>query len=111
MVGVLDARQERPLRFGQLGFDIGNIFTGHSMEFTADEVSGEAKAEERTKQGSDLAVIDLAPKEFQFALDALADNGSFVGVLGGFFERGFDVLVWNASGAEFAGHAVLALFA
>jgi hypothetical protein len=61
--------------------------------------------------GGDFFVVELAAEKLEFAVDALADHGGFVGVGGGFFYGGFDVLVGDAAGAEFASYAVFALVA
>ena len=52
-----------------------------------------------------------ATEESEFAVDALADHGGFVGVGGGFFYGGFDVAVGDTAGAKLAGNAIFALVA
>lgn len=95
------------------------------MEFMADDVGGETGAKEATVEGRELSFVEVgalpahlkvaatvasgAAEGAQLALDALADDGGFVGVLGSLFEGGFDVAVRDAAGAEVACHTKLAL--
>src|SRR5207302_8996683 len=65
--------------------------------FLVDELSGAGVSGGRAAEGA------------QLALDALADKRSFVGLLGGFFESGFDVAVGDAAGAQVACDAECAL--
>ena len=48
---------------------------------------------------------------FEFALDAQADGGALGVIVAGFVERGVDVAVGDAAGAEVSGDAVFALAA
>jgi hypothetical protein len=89
---------------------VGEVFAGEGFEFAADDVGGKTGAEQAAVEGSQFAVVDFTAEGTQLALDALSDDGGLVGVLGGFFEGGFDVAVGNATGAEVACHTKLALF-
>jgi hypothetical protein len=91
--------------------NFGDVFLGEGFEFAADEVGGEAGAEEGRVEGNAFTVVDFAAKRPKFSLYSLADDGGLVALLGGFGECRVDVTVGNAAGAEFAGDAELALFA
>src|SRR6266571_3014208 len=99
------------------GLNFGEVLAaGQGVEFAADYVGGEADAEKTAVDGGHLPFVDLlacigAAERAQLALDALADDGGFVGFLGGFFEGGFNVAVGDAAGAEVAGHAEFPLLA
>src|SRR5690242_939255 len=102
-------RLEQPLL--RLGVSVWNVFAGEEFEFAADDVGGEAGAEKAAVEGGELAIVDFAAEGPQLTLDALADDGGFVGAFGGFFESGLDVAVRDAASAEVAGDAELALLA
>ena len=89
----------------------GEAFAGERAEFAADNVGGEAGAEEAAVDGGHFLFIDFAAVGTELAFDPLADRDRFVGMLGDFFEGGFDVAVGNAPGAEVAGDTELSLFA
>ena len=97
---------------GGIGFrDIG---AGQGAQLAADDVSREAGAEEGAVERGDFVVGDLficvgAAEEFEFALDAIANNGGFVGLCGGFFEGGVDVAVRDAASAQVPRDPVFAL--
>ena len=93
----------------RFGLCVRNVFTGEGFELAADQVGGEAGAQEAPVEPSELAIIDFAAGGAQLALDALADEGGFVGLLRGFFEGGFNVAVGDAAGAKVACNTKLAL--
>jgi len=95
--------------FGRV--DFGEFFAGDGFDFAADKVGGEAGAEEAAVEGGEFLIAYFATEGTEFALDALTDDGGFVGFGGGFGEGGLDVLVGYAAGAEVAGDAEFALFA
>jgi len=95
--------------FGRV--DFGEFFAGDGFEFAADEVRGEAGAEEAAVEGGEFFFADFAFERAKFALDALADDGGSVGFVGGFRQGGLDMFIGDAAGAEIAGYAELALFA
>src|SRR5207302_1681216 len=92
-------------------FCFGNIFAGEVFEFAADDVGGETGAEEAAVEGSKFFVVDFAVERAQLALDALANQGGFVGHLRDFFESGFDVAVRDAPRTQVPCDTKLALFA
>src|SRR5438046_3876538 len=68
-------------------FYVRNVFAKSGFEFAADDVGGEAGAKEAAVEGGQLALVDFAAIRAQLTLDALSDDASLVGVLGGFFEE------------------------
>src|ERR1051325_1389493 len=78
--------------------NIGNVFAKSGFEFAADDVGGEAGAEEAAVEGGEFLFIEFAAEGAQFAVDALADDCGLVGVLSRFFEGGFDVTVGDSAG-------------
>lgn len=108
----MTARAEAALKilFG-VGIDFGNIFPRRVTQFATDDVCGEAGAEEAAIERGELLVVDFAAEGAEFSRDALADERSFVGLLGGFFDGSFDVAVRDAAGPEVARDAELALLA
>src|SRR6266705_4545124 len=90
---------------------LGDVFFGYGAEFAADEVGGEAGAEEGAVERGDFAVVNFAAEKLHLPFDALADERSFVRFLGYFVQGGFDVAIRDAAGAEVAGDAEFALLA
>src|SRR2546425_3283084 len=98
------------------GGELGEVFFGGGAEFAADDVGGEAGAEQAAIDGGELAVVNRlvrmgAAKRFQFAVNALADHLTFVFFLKNFLKSRFDVAVGNAAAAEVAGDAEFSLAA
>lgn len=98
------------------GVDFREVVVGKVAEFSADGVGGETGAEEGTVERGDFAVVDLftclgAAEKLELAIDALADDGGFVGVARGGFEGRSDVAIRDAAGTQLAGDAKFALFA
>jgi len=94
---------------GRFGF--GDFGAGEGVELAADDVGGEAGAEQAAIEGGDFVVGDFAAGEAEFAFDALADERGFVVFLGVFVECSFDVFIGDAAGAEVAGDAEATLAA
>jgi hypothetical protein len=80
----------------------GEIAGGDAAEFGADDIGGEAGAKKRAVEGSELALIERAADMREAALEARADERGFVRFGEDGVERGFDVAVGNAAGAQFA---------
>ena len=97
--------------FIRLGFWLRDFFARQGFELAADDVGGKAGAEEAAVHRGDFVFGNLAAEGAEFAFEALADDGGFVGIFGGLGEGGFDVAVGDAAGAEVAGDAEFALAA
>src|ERR1700683_1998305 len=78
---------------------VGKGAAGDAAEFGADDVCGKTGAEEAAVQRSDFALVERAADMSEFALDAGADRGGFVGFGEHGVERGVDVGVVHAAGA------------
>ena len=90
---------------------VGDVCSGGGAKFGADEVGGKAGAKKTAVEGRDFALVERAAAPFQVARETLADERGFVGVGKDGVERGVDMLVGNATGAEFAGDAEASLAA
>jgi len=85
--------------------NIGEIAARDRAEFGADYIGGKAGREQAAIEGGEFAPVERAAEAGEAALEAGADEGGFVGFGEDGVERGFDVGVGDAAGAEFAGDA------
>ena len=89
---------------------VGNVSVGHGLEFAADDGGGESRAVEAAVERGELLFVDFAPIGAQLALDALPDQGGFVGLLRDLFQSCLDVAVGNTASTQLARHAKFSLF-
>src|ERR1700680_2840854 len=95
--------------FGEL--DFGNVFAGGGAQFAADEVGGEAEAQQAAEERGHFFVVNFAASQAQFALDALANCCGFIGLFAGVFKGGGDVTIRHASRTQVTRYPELSLFA
>jgi hypothetical protein len=91
--------------------EIGKVAVGDAVKFFADDVGGEAGAEEGAVEGGEFFLVDGAAKVGEAALEAGADESGFVGVGEDGGEGGVDVNVGDAATAEFTSDAETSLAA
>lgn len=109
-------RGGRPYKGTSFRVDVRNIFFYYGFQFAAHDVGGKTGSQQTSINRGHFLFVDLffcigAAVGAEFAFDALADHCALVVGLCGFFQRGFDVFVWDAAGAEVAGYAEFSLFA
>jgi len=90
---------------------VGEVAVGDALELGANDVRREARGEEAAIERRELALVELAAKVREPALEAGADERGFVGLGENGIECGFDVAVGHAAAAEVASDAVASLTA
>jgi hypothetical protein len=83
----------------------------YCFQFAADYVGGKTRAQEAAIHRRDFVFVNFAAEGSEFPPEALADNRSFVSFLGRLRESGFDVAVWDSSGAQVARNTKFSLAA
>ena len=98
--GDVSPRRRGKLFVGVVGF--GDLFGRNGFEFFSDGVGRETGGEEAAVEASDFVVGDFASRDFEFALDAMANREALRFVVGGGFDGGLDIGIRNAASAEVA---------
>jgi hypothetical protein len=80
-----------------MGFNFRKVFAGRGAEFAADDVGGEAGAEKAAVDGGHFLFVDFAAVGAEFAFDALAHHGGFIGGFGSFLQCSLNVPVRDAA--------------
>ena len=96
---------------GRFVRETGEVAVGDAFEFGADDVRREARGEEAAIERGEVALVELAAKVREPALEAGADKRGLVGLGENGIERSFDVAVRDATGAEITRDAVAPLTA
>jgi len=90
---------------------VGEVAVGDTFELGANDVRRKPRGEEAAVERSEFALVELAAKVREPALEAGADERGFVGLRENGVERGFDVAVGDAAAAEVASDAIASLTA
>jgi hypothetical protein len=91
--------------------EIGEVAVGDPLELGANDVRREARGEEAAIERGELALVELAAKVREPALEAGPDERGFVGLGEDGVERSFDVAIRDTTGAEVTSDPVASLTA
>jgi hypothetical protein len=88
---------------------IRKLFLRDDLQFAADGIGRKAGPQQSPVEGGNFLLIEGSAKQFEFALDALADGVALNFVVGGLADGCFDVAVGNAAGTKIARNAEFSL--